>query len=158
MYRSPCLDDDEKQCQSCHRPSQYYHPLTKMWRIITNYIILVRNILEYVKVTKIAMIQVLGLVEDKWVFNNLTFIKFRIHNHLDCVFSCLGHPLQCQIFLVMKLWAFGSHRNVNMLWMLEGSSIVGCPLPNVCILRALRNWALIYVFCVLFWFHGLQVL
>jgi hypothetical protein len=28
------------------------------------------------------MIQVLGLVEDEWVFNKLNFIKTRIHNQM----------------------------------------------------------------------------
>jgi hypothetical protein len=35
-----------------------------------------------VKLTKIAMIQMLGLVEDERIFGNLDFIKTKIHNRL----------------------------------------------------------------------------
>ncbi len=51
------------------------NPLTKMWKIITNFIILFCKILKYVKLVEIAMIQMLGLVEDEKVFNNLIFFK-----------------------------------------------------------------------------------
>ncbi len=40
------------------------------------------NILEYVKPRQIAMIQVLGLMEDEQVFNNMNFIKTKICNQL----------------------------------------------------------------------------
>jgi hypothetical protein len=41
------------------------NPLTKMWKIITNFIILFCEISKCVKLVKIAMVQVLGLVEDE---------------------------------------------------------------------------------------------
>ncbi len=39
-------------------------------------------ILDYVKLTKIAMIQMLGLVEDERVLSNLNFINTNIQNWL----------------------------------------------------------------------------
>jgi hypothetical protein len=51
------------------------NPLTKTWKIFTNFIILFCKISKYVKLVKIAMIQVLGLVEDEKIFNNLNFFK-----------------------------------------------------------------------------------
>jgi hypothetical protein len=35
-----------------------------------------------VKLVEIAMIQVLSLMEDKWAFNNLNFIKTKVCNPL----------------------------------------------------------------------------
>jgi hypothetical protein len=63
-------------------PPNIINPLTKMWRIISHFTILSRNISEYVKLTEIVTIQVLGSVEDEQVFNNLDFIKTKIHNRL----------------------------------------------------------------------------
>ncbi len=51
------------------------NPLTKTWKIITNFIILFCEISEYVKLLKIAMVQVLGLVENEKIFNNFNFFK-----------------------------------------------------------------------------------
>jgi hypothetical protein len=61
-----------------------------------------------VKLSKIATIQVLGLVEDERVFNNLDFIKTKIRNqlvdNLALWSTCLGNQfLQCAIFFMMKL-------------------------------------------------------
>jgi hypothetical protein len=58
------------------------NPLTKMWKIIFHFTIIFRNISDYVKLTKIAMIQMLGPMEDEQVFNNLDFIKTKIRNRL----------------------------------------------------------------------------
>jgi hypothetical protein len=62
-----------------------------MWQTILNFIILFHNISKYVKLVKIVIIQVVGLVEDGWVFNNLNFIKFRFYNWLTrcLMFVCL---------------------------------------------------------------------
>jgi hypothetical protein len=57
-------------------------PLIKMWRINTNLTILFHNISKYIQWAKIAMIQMMTLVEDKWVFSISNFIKSRIHNQL----------------------------------------------------------------------------
>jgi hypothetical protein len=40
-------------------------------------------ILDYVKLTKIVMIQMLGLVKDEWVFSNLNCINTKIQNWLN---------------------------------------------------------------------------
>jgi hypothetical protein len=58
------------------------NPLNKMWKIIFHFTIIFRNISDYVKLTKIAMIQMLGPMEDEQVFNNLDFIKTKIRNRL----------------------------------------------------------------------------
>jgi hypothetical protein len=53
-----------------------------MLGIIFHSIVLSCNISKYVKLTQIAMIQVLGSMEDEQVFNNLNFIKIKICNQL----------------------------------------------------------------------------
>jgi hypothetical protein len=63
-------------------PLNIINPLTKMWKIIFQFTIIFRNISDYVKLTKIAMIQMLGSMEDEQVFNNLDFIKTKIRNQL----------------------------------------------------------------------------
>jgi hypothetical protein len=58
-------------------------------RLQLNFLILFHNILKYIQLAKIVMIQVLGSVEDEQMFNNLNFIKLRIINltyHLDFSF------------------------------------------------------------------------
>jgi hypothetical protein len=59
------------------------NPLTKMWRLISNFVILFCNISKYVKLIEIARLQVLGLVEDEWVFYNLNFIKIKDSKSID---------------------------------------------------------------------------
>jgi hypothetical protein len=44
--------------------------------------ILAHKLTEYNKLTKITLIQVLCFVEDENTFNNLTFMKNRLWNHL----------------------------------------------------------------------------
>jgi hypothetical protein len=63
-------------------PLNIINPLTKMWKIIFQFTIIFRNISDYVKLTKIAMIQMLGSMEDEQVFSNLDFIKTKIRNQL----------------------------------------------------------------------------
>jgi hypothetical protein len=45
--------------------------------------------LEYIKLRKITIVQVLDFVEDEWCFNVLSFVKNKIKNlfttHLDVV-------------------------------------------------------------------------
>lgn len=41
------------------------------------------NFQEYVKLAKIAMVQVLGSVEDERTFSSLSFLKDKLRNRLD---------------------------------------------------------------------------
>jgi hypothetical protein len=89
-------------------PPSTINPLTKMWGIIFHSIVLFHNILKYVKPTQIAMIQVLGSMEDEQVFNNLNFIKTKIYNQLiDNLALCVN--MFGQSFFIM-------HKNIiNLL-------------------------------------------
>ncbi len=107
--------------------------LTKMWRIITNFVVLFYNISKYLKLVKSTMIQMLRVMENEWTFHNLNFIKFMICNQLTNHLDLGTLLLQCKKNLLIKLWAFGQQPSINMFSMLKGSSIEGCPLPSACI-------------------------
>jgi len=55
--------------------------LTKIWRIIINFSMFFQ-ILKYLKLVKVVIIQVLGSMEDEWVFSDFHFIKCWIFNWL----------------------------------------------------------------------------
>jgi hypothetical protein len=62
----------------------------RMWLKIQFFPLLVLKLSGYIKVVEIAMVQILGSIEDEKTLNNLTFMKSKLHNrlttHLDlCV-------------------------------------------------------------------------
>jgi hypothetical protein len=68
--------------------------VSRLWMKIISFPILICKLSEYKKLVEIAMVQVLGFVEDERTFSNLTFMKNRLRNrlttHLDvcvCMFS-----------------------------------------------------------------------
>jgi hypothetical protein len=58
-----------------------------LWCMLDANIDLAGQFLEYIKLSVIAMVHVLGLVEDKCCFSSLTFLKDKLCNHL-----ANGHP------------------------------------------------------------------
>jgi hypothetical protein len=52
---------------------------------------LVQRLKEYLKVAKITMLQVLGLVKDKKTFNNLAFIESNLFNQLITSVNLFTH-------------------------------------------------------------------
>jgi len=68
--------------------------VSRLWMKIISFPILICKLSEYKKLVEIAMVRVLGFVEDERTFSNLTFMKNRLRNrlttHLDvcvCMFS-----------------------------------------------------------------------
>jgi hypothetical protein len=63
-----------------------------MWFKIIFSSILVYKFNEYLKIVEIALVHVLGLVEDEKIFNHLFFMKTKLCNQqshiLNCVFAC----------------------------------------------------------------------
>jgi hypothetical protein len=49
--------------------------LTKLWCTIIANQIFCHAFLEYIKLVEIALVHVLNLVEDKWCFSSLSFLK-----------------------------------------------------------------------------------
>jgi hypothetical protein len=63
-------------------PSFDTNPLTKMWQLVATSCILIISFIEYVKLAKLAMVQVVGSVEDERCFSPFTFMKFKLRNRL----------------------------------------------------------------------------
>jgi hypothetical protein len=59
------------------------NPLTKIWRVLDGNSTLNKCFPEFFKLTEIAMIHVLGSVEDERTFSSLNFLKDRLRNRLD---------------------------------------------------------------------------
>jgi len=57
--------------------------LTKLWRALDANSALAKTFSEYVKLAQIAMIHVLGSIEDEHCFSSLSFLKDRLQNRLD---------------------------------------------------------------------------
>jgi hypothetical protein len=58
------------------------NPLTRLWRMLDANIALATQFSKYIKLAQLAMVHVLGSVEDERCFSSLTFLKDRLRNHL----------------------------------------------------------------------------
>jgi hypothetical protein len=56
------------------------NPITQMWLKIQFSSLLILKLSEYMTIIEIVMVQVLGLIADERTFNNLTFLKNKLHN------------------------------------------------------------------------------
>ncbi len=54
------------------------NPIVQMWLKIIFSSILVYKLNDYLKIVEIALVHVLGLVEDERIFNNLSFMKKKV--------------------------------------------------------------------------------
>jgi hypothetical protein len=59
------------------------NPLTKLWRIIDASNMLRHGLSEYLTLAEIAIVLVLGSVEDERTFSTLSFMKDRVRNRLE---------------------------------------------------------------------------
>jgi hypothetical protein len=59
------------------------NPLTRIWRLLDGNLTLNKCFPEFIKLAEIAMIHVLGSVEDERTFSSLNFLKDRLWNRLD---------------------------------------------------------------------------
>jgi hypothetical protein len=58
---------------------------TKLWITISLSQILLKKIHEYIKLVKLLVVQVIGLVEDEQCFYRFTFMKIKLQNWLACI-------------------------------------------------------------------------
>jgi hypothetical protein len=59
-------------------PPYEVNPFTKLWCRLSNSIVLKKTMFKYFKVAEMAMVQVLGLVEDECIFLTLSFTKSKL--------------------------------------------------------------------------------
>jgi hypothetical protein len=74
--------------------------LTCMWGVMHASQLLCNVFPKYLKVVEIAMIHVLGFVEDEQCFNSVAFMKNKMCNKLDNHFQ-LGFFVYAQIFFTL---------------------------------------------------------
>jgi hypothetical protein len=88
-----------------HKPFDV-NPFTKLWRTFSSSRIFVEKILVYIKLVELAIVQVIGLVEDEKCFSTLTFMKTKLQNrlttHLELVIWMFG-----QFFFTLQDFPFG---------------------------------------------------
>ena len=77
----------KSQAHSAVAESKDVNPVTKLWQKVRTNGLLLNRLGEFIKVAEIAIIVVLGNVEDERMFLNLAFIKSKLRNklgvHLD---------------------------------------------------------------------------
>jgi len=84
---------------------------------------------KYVKLVEIALIKGLGSMEDEQLFSKLNFIKTKIQNWLTNHLDLFVHMFEQSIFSMDKFPSddeamhIGNLKNINMVWMLEVSSL-----------------------------------
>jgi hypothetical protein len=79
-----------------HKKNQL-NPLTRLWCKISTFVVFNFNLSEYIKLAKIIVVQVIGLVEDEWTFNTIAFMKNKSRNrlstHIDLCIRFHNHQL-----------------------------------------------------------------
>jgi hypothetical protein len=56
------------------------NPIAKLWRKLSSLVVLMKIMFEYFKVVEMAMVQVLGSIEDECIFLTLSFTKSKLQN------------------------------------------------------------------------------
>lgn len=75
-------------CRKCMEPPFDLNPLTRMWRELDACTVLrVKAFPEYFRLAEVALVHVLGSVEDERCFSSLAFLKNKLRN-------CLNEHLQ----------------------------------------------------------------
>jgi hypothetical protein len=104
------------------------NPLTRIWRLLDGNLTLNKCFPEFIKLAEIAMIHVLGSVEDERTFSSLNFLKDRLWNRLDMhsrsLLACMVNKYtKWKIFHMMLVLSNGFSR--------QRFIAMGC-LPSLC--------------------------
>jgi hypothetical protein len=67
------------------------NPVTKLWRTFTCFQILEVKILEYTKLAKLDVVQIIGSIENECCFSTLIFMKIKLRNRLTMHLKLLIH-------------------------------------------------------------------
>jgi hypothetical protein len=67
---------------ACMAPPFDNNPFIRMWHLVTTFQVLVCNFSEYVKLAEMAMVQIMGNVEDEHSLFMLAFMKLHLCNRL----------------------------------------------------------------------------
>jgi hypothetical protein len=94
------------------------NPLTKMWHLVITFRVLSSSFPKYVKLVELAMMQIVGDVEDERCFSTLAFTKSKLWNrfttHLPlvvCMFAQQVYTLQIFPYAdYIEQWQGACHR------------------------------------------------
>jgi hypothetical protein len=64
-------------------PPYDVNPLTKVWRVLDSNNSLTQNFGEFLKLAEMAVVHVLGSVEDERLFSSVGFLKSKLRNNLE---------------------------------------------------------------------------
>jgi hypothetical protein len=59
------------------------NPPTRLWIVINTSQLLSHTFPTYLELIEITMTHILGFVEDEWCFSLVSFLKDKVHNHLN---------------------------------------------------------------------------
>ncbi len=70
--------------------------VSRLWEKLTSNVVLWAHLFEFMMVAELAMVQIMGSIEDERTFLTLTFMKTRLWNrlceHLDLLVCMFGQP------------------------------------------------------------------
>jgi hypothetical protein len=109
---------------SCMKPPFHTNPLTHMWHLVTTSWILVSSFLEYVKLVKLTMVQIVYNVEDERCFSTLAFMKSKLYDmltiHLPIVVCMLHNSfIHWKNFHMLNVLSNGKQHDTNIVMMVK---------------------------------------
>jgi hypothetical protein len=72
----------KSNARSAMLPPFDVNPLTKVWRVLDGNSVLVQNFSEFIKLAEIAVVHVIGSVEDERLFSSVKFLKSKLRSSL----------------------------------------------------------------------------
>jgi hypothetical protein len=78
------------------------NPLTKMWHLVITSWVFICNFLKYVKLAKMAMMQIVGNVKDEHNFSTLAFMKLKFFNMLTTHLPIAIHMFAQQFYTLQN--------------------------------------------------------
>jgi hypothetical protein len=83
------------------------NPLFQLWKKLSSNALLCVHLSEFMEVVELAMVQIMGFVEDERNFLTITFMKTQLRNkiceHLDLVVLCMRDLFTLWIFFHMRI-------------------------------------------------------
>jgi hypothetical protein len=66
----------------CSKPI-VLNPVTRLWQSIETNSYLKHSLYEFLKIAELAVVMVLGSVQDEWTFSTVSFMKNKLRNRLS---------------------------------------------------------------------------
>ncbi len=99
------------------------NPLFQLWKKLSSNALLCAHLSEFMKVVELAMVRIMGSMEDEKTFFTLTFMKTKLQNrlceHLDLVVLCMRNLFTLWILfhMIMPSWFGLKKRHERVFWL-----------------------------------------